>query len=283
MPKQYTAVYASSKPKKNAPITTIRATDKTEISVGDVVMLRDDPEVEGNEFALIQSFKHGDQGLECKCILMKQYNDAEALTPKHLIPDAKKNRFSKGQELILLNSIVDVLVEELQFTVECVSVDAFDALPRDGKKEEDLYFCRYVFDNDANKTSMEFDWSDITKDMPNFVDTLYELITDKPRRRRAAVKASRQTSKHIDSDEEDHSDYDKEEVEEEDDVDDDYDIPEEKPKTPKKPKTKKTPATTPRKRALEDHDLPQPDNNATPMSTPKKKRKTENGLATPKR
>lgn len=293
MTKRYTAIYSpKAKGKKKAPVRAIRDQDGVEVTVGDVVLLNDDPEVQGKEFALIQGLKEGDQGLEAKCVLMKQFNDAEALTPKHVIPNTNKNRYSKDQELVMMNSIVDILVEELLLPVNCHSFAAFEAMSREDKKGENVYFCRYVFDEDANKTSVEVDWADITKDMAAFMDTLYELITDKPRKRRAAVKASRQTSRH--ARDEDESDDDHEEDDEEEDIeeDDDYDSPVEeakKARTPKSTKTKttkKAPSTTPRKkRALDDLDLPQPDHNTTPMTTPKKKRKTENGhgLATPKR
>lgn len=297
MKKEYTAIYSSeirspSKSRKKATVRAIRDQDGMEITAGDVVLLNDDPDVQGKEFALVQGLKEGDQGLEAKCVLMKQFNDAEALTPKHVIPNTNKNRYSKDQELVMMNSIVDILVEELHLPVKCHSFAAFEALSREDKKRENVYFCRYVFDEDANKTSVELDWEDVTKEMTLFIDILYELITDKPRKRRAAVKASRQTSRHARDDDDDGSDEDHEEEDDEDiEEDDDYDSPVEeakKARTPKSTKTrttKKAQATTPRKRALDDMDLPQPDHNTTPMTTPKKKRKTENGhgLATPKR
>ncbi|KAG5361493.1 Origin recognition complex subunit 1 [Yarrowia sp. C11] len=286
--KKYTAIFS---PKKKT-VQSIRDEEGVEIRAGDVVLLRDDPEVEGQEFALIQSLKEGDQGLEAKCVLMKLFNDAEALTAKHVIPNTNKNRFSKGQELVMMNSIVDVLVEELFQKVQCVSFVSFDALSRDDKKAEHLYFCRYAFDSDSNKTSVELDWQDITQNMAGFIDVLYELITDKPRKRRAAVKASRQTV------ESDFEEEEVDEVDEEDEGDDEYDSPVEEAKkrartpkakkaaTPKKAAPTKKAATTPRKkRGLDEMDLPQPESNVAPMTTPKKKRKTENGhgLATPKR
>ncbi|KAG5358271.1 Origin recognition complex subunit 1 [Yarrowia sp. B02] len=279
--KEYTAIYSPGANSKKT-IVGIRDQDNGEIRVGNVALLKDDPEVEGQEFALIQSLRDGDQGLEAKCVLMKLFNDAEALTPKHVIPNTNKNRYSKAQELVVMNSIVVILVEELVHVAKTVSGASFEALSREDKKN-DIFFCRYAFDSDTNKTSVEFDWDDVTEDMTSFIDKLYELLTDKPRRR-AAVKASRQASQHAEDDSDDH-DHEEEDIDE----DDEYDSPVEQTKRARTPKsakkTKKAPATTPRKRGLDDLDLPQPSNNQTPMTTPKKKRKTENGhgLATPKR
>ncbi|AOW00707.1 hypothetical protein B0I72DRAFT_98103 [Yarrowia lipolytica] len=285
MTKEYTAIYspeARSTPKntKKDAVHAIRDQNNVEISAGDVVLLRDDPDVEGKEFALIQGLKHGDEGLQARCVLMKLFNDAESLTPTHVIPNTNKNRYSEGQELVMMNSIVDILVVELHLPVLCYSFAAFEALSQEDKKGDNVYFCRYVFDHDANKTSAAFDWQDITKDMGRFIDVLYKLLTDKPRR--AAVEASRQ-SRHVRDEDEKEKDMDTmdedtpaEQIEKqkEDDTeiineDDEYDTHVEQ--------IEKAPAITPRKRALEELDLPQPDHNSTPTATPEKKRKTENG------